>query len=264
MEISLDGQTAYAATGGRAFDADLPALVFLHGAGMDHSVWVLQTRFFAHRGFAVAAPDLPGHGRSCGKALGSIAAMADWVTTCLDGLGVGKAALIGHSMGSLVALDCAARHGERVTALALLGAAPRMPVHPDLLAAAADDDHRAFELMCDWGHGPAGHYGGNRAPGLWLLGGGLRLLERVPPGVLSNDMEACNAYQEAETLAPTVTQPCLVLSGSRDRMTPARAGGKLADMIPNARHQVLPGAGHMMMLEQPDETLDALKDFLAL
>lgn len=263
MEIAIDGRTAYAATGGRPFDPALPAILFLHGAGMDHSVWALQTRFFAHRGFAVAAPDLPGHGRSAGPSLESIAAMADWVVRLLDALGAGTAALVGHSMGSLVAFDCAARHPERVRALALLGAAPRMPVHPDLLAAAAANDHRAFELMCDWGHGPAGHYGGHRAPGLWLLGGGIRLLERVPEGVLSRDMEACNAYQEVEPLAAGIAAPCLVLSGDRDRMTPARAGGKLAKLIPGSGFRTLAGAGHMMMLEQPDETLDALKEFLA-
>lgn len=263
MEIQLDGESVYAATGGRPFDPAKPGLVFLHGAGMDHSVWVLQTRYFAHRGFSVLAPDLPGHGRSGGEAMPSIAAMADWVVRLLDALGLERAALVGHSMGSLVALDCAAQHGDRVSALCLLGAAPKMPVHPDLLAAAAANEHRAFGLICDWGHGPTGHLGGHRAPGLWLMGGGIRLLEQVRPGVLSNDLEACNAYLEADAKAPAVAARSLVLSGTLDKMTPARAGAKLAQLIPGARYVALAGAGHMMMLEQPDETLDALKDFLA-
>ena len=263
MELALDGHEVYAATGGRPFEADKPALIFIHGAGMDHSVWVLQTRYFAHRGFAVLAPDLPGHGRSAGEALSTIAEMADWVVRLMDQLGLSKAGLIGHSMGSLIALDCAARHPDRVGQLCLLGAAPRMPVHPDLLAAAAANEHRAFGLICDWGHGPTGHFGGHRAPGLWLMGGGIRLLEQVKPGVLSNDLEACNAYLEAGERGPAVTAASLVLSGALDKMTPAKAGAKLAKLIPGADYLALAGAGHMMMLEQPDETLDALRDFLA-
>ncbi len=262
MFLEIDGEKVYAATGGRDFDPAQPALFFLHGAGMDHSVWVLQTRYFAHRGFSVVAPDLPGHGRSGGAALGDIAAMADWVLRLMESLGLERASLVGHSMGALIALDCAARHGERVERLALLGAAPKMPVHPDLLAAAAANEHRALGLICDWGHGPTGHYGGNRAPGLWLMGGGIRLLEKARPGVLSTDLEACNAYQEAAQRAPAVTARALVLSGSQDKMTPARAGAKLAEAIDGGNFRCLPGAGHMMMLEQPDETLDALRDFL--
>lgn len=259
MDLLVSGERIYAATGGRAFQADRPAVVFLHGAGMDHTVWALQTRYFAHHGWGVLAVDLPGHGRSEGAARPSIAALADWVVALLDAAGLARATLVGHSMGALVALDCAARHGERVEGIALLGVAPRMPVHPDLLAAAAANDPLAYELICDWGHGRAGHYGGNRAPGLWVLGGAERLLERVRPGVLSADLEACNAYGEAEALAPRVACPALLLLGEQDRMTPARAGRKLAALIPAAQVAALPGAGHMMMVEQPDETLDALK-----
>lgn len=261
MEIKVQGCKTYIATGGRPFDPVQPALFFLHGAGMDHSVWVLQTRYFAHRGFSVAAPDLPGHGRSEGAALPDIESMADWVTALMAALGVERASLIGHSMGSLISFDCAARHPKLIERVALLGAAPKMPVHPDLLAAAAANEHRAFGLICDWGHGPAGHYGGNRAPGLWLMGGGIRLLEKVRPGVLSADLEACNAYQQAAERGPAITARTLVLSGSLDKMTPAKAGAKLAQSVKDAAFQTLPGAGHMMMLEQPDETLDALRDF---
>lgn len=261
MEITVQGHKTYIATGGRPFEPAQPVLIFLHGAGMDHSVWVLQTRYFAHRGCSVVAPDLPGHGRSEGEALPDIEAMADWVKSLIDALGVERASLIGHSMGSLIAFDCAARHPGSVERLALLGAAPKMPVHPDLLAAAAANEHRAFGLICDWGHGPTGHYGGNRAPGLWLMGGGIRLLEKVRHGVLSADLEACNAYSNAAERGPAIAAETLVLSGTLDKMTPAKAGSKLSQLMQDGRFQALPGAGHMMMLEQPDETLDALRDF---
>ncbi|MEO1191521.1 MAG: alpha/beta hydrolase [Pseudomonadota bacterium] len=262
METSLDGQSVYAATGGRPFEPARPTIIFLHGAGMDHSVWALQTRYFAHRGLSVLALDLPGHGRSGGDPLTSIEDLGAWVLRLQAALGLKQAALVGHSMGALIALEAAGSAPERCSALALLGAAPQMPVHPDLLAAAAANEPRALGLICDWGHGPTGHRGGNRAPGLWLLGGGIRLLEKARPGVLACDLEACNAYQQSASRGPAVRAPALVLSGALDKMTPAKAGGKLAALLPRGIFQALPGAGHMMMLEQPDETLDSLRGFL--
>jgi pimeloyl-ACP methyl ester carboxylesterase len=262
MELTVAGHRVHAGTGGREFDASLPPIVFLHGAGMDHTVWALPARYFAHRGRAVLAVDLPGHGSSEGAALASIAEMADWVALLLDAVGAKQAALVGHSMGALVALEAAARHPERVSALALLGAAPRMPVHPDLLAAAEANDHAAFDLMTSWSFGPAGQLGGARVPGSWLMGGGERLLERVPPGVLAADLEACNAYAEGIESAAKVTCPALVVIGAEDRMTPARAGAKLAAAISGASSVIIPNCGHMMTAEKPDETLDALKTIL--
>jgi pimeloyl-ACP methyl ester carboxylesterase len=185
--------------------------------------------------------------------------MADWLVRLMDKAEVASAAIAGHSMGAFAALDCAARHPARVRALALLGAAPRMPVNPDLLAAAKADDHLAFELVTDWGHGRAGHLGGNVAPGLWVLGGGERLLERARPGVLYGDLQACDGYRDGLERAAKVACPCVLVLGLEDRMTPARAGRKLADGIPGARVIEIPGAGHMMMTEKPDETLDALR-----
>lgn len=263
MELSVAGQPVHAATGGRPFDAARPAVVFLHGAGMDHTVWVLQTRWFAYHGRSVLAVDLPGHGGSGGTPLPSIAAIADWVPALLDAAGLAKATLIGHSMGALAALDCAARHPERVAAVGLLGIAPKMPVHPDLLAAAERNDPLAFQLICDWGHGPSGHRGGHRAPGLWMLGGAERLLAKSLPGALSVDLLACNAYAEAEARAAEVRCPALFVLGALDRMTPAKAGQGLAAKVAKATTVTLAGAGHMMMIEKPDDTLDALKANLA-
>jgi pimeloyl-ACP methyl ester carboxylesterase len=229
---------------------------------MDHTVWALPARYFAHRGRGVLAVDLPGHGRSEGEPLTSIAALADWVAELIEASGAVKAAVVGHSMGALVALETAARHPERVSALALLGAAPKMPVHPDLLAAAAANDHAAFDLMTSWSYGPAGQLGGARVPGSWLMGGGERLLERVRPGVLSADLEACNAYGDGMESAAKIACPALIIMGAEDKMTPARAGAKLAAAMPGATSVVIPGCGHMMFAEKPDETLDALKTVL--
>src|SRR5437016_3468893 len=153
MQLLVDGIEIYAGTGGREFDPKLPLIVFLHGAGLDHTVWALLARWFAHRGNAVLAPDLPGHGRSGGEPPPSVAAMADFCAALIAAVQAQRARIIGHSMGSLVALETAARHPPRVTAIALIGTAAAMPVAPDLLNAAKDDDHAAIDMMTVWGYG---------------------------------------------------------------------------------------------------------------
>ena len=261
MHLVVDGIKTFAATGGRAFDPALPAVVFVHGAGLDHTVWALLARWFAHRGFAVLAPDLPGHGRSGGEPLVSIVAMADWTAALIAAAGAPSAAIIGHSMGSLVALEAAARHSTGVSAIGLIGAAAAMPVSRDLLAAAEADDHAALDMVTIWGHGFRAGLGGSLAPGLWMLGTGTRLLERTRPGVLFKDLAACNAYRDGLASAAKVTAPATLVLGERDMMTPARAGMELAAALPNARVVTLAGAGHMLMSERPDEVLAAIRNF---
>ncbi|KAA0688531.1 alpha/beta fold hydrolase [Azospirillum brasilense] len=258
MDLTVNGQTVYAHTGGRPFDPARPALVLIHGAGMDHTVWSLQSRYLAHHGRSVLAVDLPGHGRSGGAPLPSIDELADWIVALLDAVGVAKAALAGHSMGALVALEAAARHENRVESLALLGVAETMPVHPDLLAAAALNDPSAIELVIGWGHGPRGHVGGAAAPGLSLLPGGRRLMQRARPGVLGVDLGACNAYVRGAEAAAAVSCPALFLLGGADRMTPAKSGKALSAKVRHSEVIMLSGIGHMVMTEAPDATTDAI------
>ena len=262
MRLSVNNRSVYAATGGRPFDAAEPAVVLIHGSGMDHTAWALQTRFLAHLGRAVLAVDLPGHGRSDGPPLTDIAGLVEWVVALLDAAGTRQAALVGHSLGALVALETAASHPDRVRALVLLGAAEGMPVNQALRDAASANDDEAVQMIMAWGFGQRGHVGGHAAPGLWMMGGGTRLMQSAPLGVLSADLEACNAYRRGAEAAAAVTCPTLLLLGAADRMTPAKGGAALAQKIAGAKVVVLPGAGHMMMVEQPDATADALKKFV--
>ena len=255
----VDGADTFVATGGRAFDPKLPCVVFLHGAGLDHSVWALLARSFAHHGCAVLAPDFPGHGRSAGAPLLSIAALADWTAALIDAAGAGAARLVGHSMGSLVALETAARHPDKVAALGLIATAAPMRVSDDLLNAAKANDHAAIDMISIWGHGYHATLGGSQTPGLWMLGGGERLLERTRPGVLFADLSACNAYQDALAAAAKVNAPSTVVLGSRDLMTPAKGGKAIAAAIPGCRVAMIEGAGHMLMSERPDDVLAALR-----
>jgi pimeloyl-ACP methyl ester carboxylesterase len=259
MRLIVDGNETFAATGGRDFDPALPAVVFLHGAGMDHSVWALLARAFAHHGFSVLAPDLPGHGRSAGAPLPSIAALADWTAALIAAAGAHAARLIGHSMGSLIALETAARHSQKVTGLGLIAAAATVPVSADLLGVAKANDHAAIDMVAIWGSGHRATLGGCEAPGLWMLGGAERLLERAQPGVLFADLSACNDYQDGLAAVAKVAVPTVVILGSRDLMTPLKGGKALAAAIAGARLTVLDDAGHMLMSERPNEVLAALR-----
>src|ERR1700754_2839395 len=223
MQLTVDGSDTFVATGGRKFDSSLPTIVMVHGAGFDHTTWALHSRWFAHHGFGVLAPDLPCHGRSAGTPLPDIAAMADWTVALLDAAGASKAKLVGHSMGSLIALETAARHPARVTALSLIGTTATMTVGPDLLNAAEANDRAAIDMVSIWGLGFQAELGGSLAPGLWMHSGAQRVLEQCRPGVLFSDLSACNAYQGALAAAARITVPTTFVLGERDMMTPVRA-----------------------------------------
>ncbi len=263
MELQVQGRKAYCYTGGKAFDATLPCVVFIHGAEHDHSVWVLQSRYLAHHGYGVLALDLPGHGRSEGQALASVEAIADWIPALLDAAGVTQAALVGHSMGSLAALDCAGRHPERVSRIALIGSAFPMRVSPELLEATRDDEPRAQDMVNIWSHSSYAHYPSNPGPGFWVIGENSRLMQRQKPGVMHVDFAACNAYAAGLERAAQVRCPALFILGRRDVMTPARSGRELARAISSSRVVEVAGSGHALMAEKPDEVLDALIGFLA-
>lgn len=259
MQLTVNGHETCIANGGRTFDPSLPVVVMIHGAGFDHSTWALHTRWFAHHGFAVLAPDLPGHGRSQGEALTTIADLADWTAALIEAAGTKTARLIGHSMGSLIALETAARHPRKVTRLDLMGTAGTMTVGPDLLKDAEANQHSAIDMVSIWGLGFRAELGGSLAPGLWMHSGAQRVLEATKPGVLFADLNACNTYQNALTAAAQLEIPVTLILGERDMMTPAKAGKTLAAALKNARTVILPGTGHMMMVERPDDVLAALQ-----
>jgi pimeloyl-ACP methyl ester carboxylesterase len=261
MELTVDGRKVYAATGGKPFDAAKPAVIFVHGAGQDHTNWQLPARWFAWNGYAALAPDLPGHGRSDGPPLQTITDMAQWIGRLMDTAKIEKAALVGHSMGGGIAMEAAATMPERITRVALLGTSPAMPVNEALLTAARDAPERAHEMITAWSHGPNAKVGGNPAPGMWMSGGTMALLDRNRPGTLYAAFNACNLWKTGPEAASRVRCPALVLIGGSDSMTPPKIGRALADKIAGSQTIVIPGSGHMMTAEAPDAVLDALIAF---
>lgn len=265
MEALIGGRVVRCATGGRSVDGDEPAVVLVHGAGGDRTVWQLQTRWIAHHGYRAAAIDLPGHGGSDGPSLESIADMGGWLAGAVEALGLAPAHLVGHSMGTFVALEAAAQRPETASSLVLLGTASAMPVHPALQSAADDNDPAAGRLITSWGIGSRAHIGGHASPGMWLIGGNTSLLDRSRPGVLASDLAACNVYTGAEQAASKVQCPVTLILGREDKMTPNRAAAAMIDAFGTDRADVvyLDRVGHFLQIERPIEVRKAVSQALA-
>lgn len=229
----------------------------------DLAAWRAAIRPETRLLFGETLGNLPGHGRSTGEPLLSVEHLADWAIALLDAAGVGQATLVGHSMGSLVALEAAVRFPQRVGRAVLIGSSLPMSVAPVLLDASHDDEPKAVALINAWSYSPSGQIGGSAVPGLWLLGMNRRLMERQKPGVFFRDMSACNAYARSPESLAAIAAPVLIVAGSLDRMTPPKAAGDLREFIPGARLVTFKGSGHALMAEKPDAVLDVLRDFIA-
>jgi pimeloyl-ACP methyl ester carboxylesterase len=267
MKHDLNGASIHIATGGLDFAEQHSAhngkvLAFLHGSGQCHLTWIQQSRFFAHRGFAVLAPDFPGHGLSGGTPLTSITAQTDWLIALLDSLEVEEAILAGHSQGVLVALDAAARYPGRVQRLALIAGALAIPVNDMLVEMSKSAPNKAFGMMTSWGHGPPAHKFDNNMPGHSHLGYGRRVMALNDDAALHADLVACNAYVDGGDAAASVTQPALCLIAAHDKMTPAKFGKQMAASIKGAELQIFERAGHFLPSELPLEVNSAILTFL--
>ena len=270
MLIPVNGAPTYCYTGGKAFDAAKPTVVFIHGVLNDHSVWILQSRYLANHGFNVLAVDLPGHCRSAGEAPASVEAAADFIGALLDAAGVQQAALVGHSWGSLIALEAAARLKDRVTRLVLVGTAFPMKVSPALIEASLNDPMKALTMVNVFSRSTLCAPPSALGPGTWVYGASLALGRRVlasnpAVNVFHRGFVACDRYANGETAIPQITCPVLFLLGGVDQMTPPKAARGLIDQARATGKSVqvvtLP-VGHHQMNETPDETLAAMYGFL--
>ena len=262
MELAVQGKRAFAYAAAHELDSSKPTIVFVHGAGLDHSWWGLQSRYFGYHGFNVLAVDLPAHGRSEGPPIPSIEGMADWVSALLSELKIEKTNLIGHSMGALIALEFAARHPGRTESIALIGPAYPMKVSVAFLDAARRNDPSAYDMDTIWGHAAQVPLAGNPNPGMWMYGDTLARLSRLAPGVLYSGLKACNDYAAGLESAAKVECPVLFILGARDMMAPPRNARALQEALKNSASVRIAISGHSLMAEAPDATLDALIDFL--
>jgi len=266
MKLTVQGREAYAYTGGTPFDATLPCIVFIHGALNDHSVWTLLARWFAHHGHAVMAVDLPGHARSAGAPLADVEALADWILALLDAAGAQRTALVGHSMGSLIALEAAGRAPQRITRLAMVGTAYPMKVSEALLGTARDAPLKAIDMVNAFSHSTLSAKPSYPGPGTWLHGAGRALMRHVLAGqhelnLFHHDFSVCDRYAGGLQAAARLQCPVTLVLGARDQMTHPKQTQELARTL-KARVTTV-AAGHALMAEAPDAVLGALRTALA-
>ena len=267
MDINVNGHSLYAYTGGKPFNPAQPTVVFIHGVLNDHSVWILQSRHFAHHGWNVLAIDLPGHGRSQGAPPASVEEAAQSVIALLDAVGARQAALVGHSFGSLIALQAAATAPERVSHLVLCGTAFPMKVSPALLDASVNAPEKAIHMVNVFSHSTLSPPPSALGPGTWLYGASRALMRRMlasnrAVNVFHTGFKACDDYAGGEQAMAAVDCPTLFIVGRHDQMTPPKSARNLARLGKSAR-VVEVEAGHAMMNEAPGAVLDALRGFLA-
>jgi len=268
MIFTVNGYPTYCYTGGKPFDAAKPTAIFIHGVLGDHSVWILQTRYLAHHGWNVLALDLPGHCRSGGEPPASVEEAADFVLALMDAAGLQQAALVGHSLGSLIALEAAARAPERISHLVLVGIAFPMRVSPALLEASVNDPMRALAMVNVFSRATLAPPPSALGPGTWVYGASMALGRRVMASntkvnVFYTGFKACDSYQNGLQAMTQVTCPVLFVLGKVDQMTPPKAAQELVKLAQDAKVVYLPG-GHQQMNETPEEMLAALQGFLTI
>ncbi len=255
MYIDVRGEQTYAATGGKEFDPSLPTIMFVHGSGLDHRSWALQTRWFAYNGYSVLAPDLPGHSLSAGEPLESIEAMGEWLADFVRASGAGPVHAIGHSQGFLVVLELASRAPELLKSMTGVGTAGAIPVNPALIDAAKNSAGNAAEMLLMWGFGPDAQYGISAVPGMQPIAIGRQIMASNP---LYQDLVACAAYERGASVATEIDVPAQMILARKDRLTPLKAGQAFAELI-GAPVTVIERYGHMLPIEAPKQTLHALR-----
>ena len=266
MELPAGGRRAYAYTGGRPFDPTLPCIVFLHGALHDHSVWTLLARWAAHHGHAVLAVDEPGHGRSEGPPLPDVESIAEWTLALLDAADVQQAVLVGHSMGSLVALEAAARAPQRISGLVMIAMAYPMKVSDALFATAREAPLKAIDMVNAFSFSSTAAKPAYPGPGAWLHGANRMLMRRMQAkdagiNLFLHDFGVCDRYANGLQAAAQVACPVDMVLGERDQMTLPKGTREIAQAL-RARITTLAG-GHSLMQELPDAVLQALRAALA-
>ena len=258
MEFIVNAAKTYAATGGKDFDNNLETVIFLHGTGLDHRCWALQTRWFAYHGYSVLAPDFPGHSLSEGRPLTSIEDMGKWLIGVLNTTAVDKAHIVGHSQGFLAALELARQAPERVASLIGIGTAAAIPVNPALIVAAQRSSAEAANLLLQWGFGQKAHMGISAVPGMQPIAIGRQIMADNP---VEADLRACADYTAGEQAAAEIKIPTHMILAGQDRLTPLKAGLAIAKQL-NADHTIIEGYGHMLPIEAPKQCLHQLRKII--
>ena len=238
------------------FDKEKPTILLMHGSGLTHIVWSFHEQFYSMQGFNVLSVDLPGHGNSEGSSLKSIEEISDWIKSLMEKLNIKKIIIIGHSQGSLVGIDFAARYPELISRLVLVAGSYKMPVNQDLINYAEAGDEKAVLLMMKWGYeGSKAFIGGN--PIKKIINSSRDIRE-----ILAVDLNACNNYKGGKESLEKINCQTLCIFGDLDKMVPLEVGNKMTLMIKNSEKKIISNCGHMIIFEKAFEMRNLVKEFL--
>lgn len=246
-KIQIDGAEIYYAQAGQG----RPALLLIHGAGADHTLWGEQISAL-QKAFTVAALDLNGHSQSPKRtSRDGISLYAQEARAVCEALGV-PTVLVGHSMGGAVAMTLALDPPQNLAGLVLVGTGAKLRVHPQILEFCRSDFARARDLLVTWAfaaHAPSELRERSRAQ-----------MQRNGAETLFRDFSSCNSFDVTDRLSE-ITCPTLIVCGTADQLTPAKYSEYLQAHIAGAQLRLIENAGHMVMLEQPDALNQVLRDF---
>jgi len=246
----------FVSTGGMEFDKKKSTILLMHGSGLTHIVWSFHEQFYSTQGFNVLSVDLPGHGNSEGPSLKSIEEISDWIKSLIEKLGIEKIIIIGHSQGSLVGIDFAARYPKLISSLVLVAGSYKMPVNQDLIDYAEAGDEKAVLLMMKWGYeGSRAFIGGN--PVKKIINSSRDIRE-----ILAVDLNACNNYKSGKESLEKINCPTLCIFGDLDKMVPLKVGTNMSALIKNSETKVISNCGHMIIFEKAFEMRKLVKEFL--
>jgi pimeloyl-ACP methyl ester carboxylesterase len=234
-------------------EEDKTPLILIHGAGGSYLHWPSEIRRMS--GENILAIDLPGHGASPGEGKEVIDAYASDVIGFMDDLGINQAVITGHSMGSAIAQMLSLDYPERVKALILIGTGAKLRVHPKLIQFCSSESTypEAVSQVMEWAFTP-------QADQRLVELAGERMAD-TSHTVVHKDFLACDAFDIRDRVKD-INQPVLVICGSEDQMTPVRFSQFLIEELPEAHLEIIPNAGHMAMLEQPEIVANLIRKFI--
>ena len=256
MIIEIENKSVHASDAGQGVDNSKDTIVFLHGSGLSHIVWSLTEQFFSSKNFNVLSIDLPGHGNSEGPCLDSIEKITDWLEKVFEKLNLKNLILVGHSQGCLEAIEYSFKYKKRLKKMVLISGSYRMPVNKDLIDLASNSDSDAVKLMMKWGYeGSKKFIGGNPIE---------RIIQspRDISEILAVDLIACNNYANGSKAAQSISCPIMLVFGELDKMVNLEAGKKFANLVKNSTTHIIPGCGHMIMIEKAFEMREKVLEFL--
>ena len=256
MIIEIENKSVHASDAGQGVDNSKDTIVFLHGSGLSHIVWSLTEQFFSSKNFNVLSIDLPGHGNSEGPCLDSIEKITDWLEKVFEKLNLKNLILVGHSQGCLEAIEYSFKYKKRLKKMVLISGSYRMPVNKDLIDLASNGDSDAVKLMMKWCYeGSKKFIGGNPIE---------RIIQspRDISEILAVDLIACNNYANGSKAAQSISCPIMLVFGELDKMVNLEAGKKFADLVKNSITYIIPGCGHMIMIEKAFEMREKILEFL--